>query len=137
MWKRIFILLAAAQENQIVDELPDYEQFFIELSMDGLNFTNLTDLNRTLTDYVNEDYAKHFDGHIEDEVWYLMNLKICLHFFSNSSGCDDGIFAIIFLSVWIFWKYNCYHYYWIGKRMATEKFFLLCLELRYGFNKYM
>ena len=137
MWKRIFILLAAAQENQIVDELPDYEQFFINF---GLNFTNLTDLNRTLenfTDYVNKDYAKHFDGHIEDEVWYLMNLKICLHFFSNSSGCDDGIFAIIFLSVWIFWKYNCYHYYWIGKRMATEKFFLLCLELRYGFNKYM
>ena len=66
MCKRIFILLAAAQENQIVDELPDYEQFFI----DYLNFTNLTDLNRTLEifDYVNEGYAKHFDGHIEDEV---------------------------------------------------------------------
>ena len=59
--KNVFIILAEAQENHIIDFLSDE---FSDISMDGLDFDYL---NESLS-LINATYAENFSGRIDLEV---------------------------------------------------------------------
>ena len=62
--KNVFIFLAEAQENHIIDFLSDE---FSDISMDGLNF-DVSFFDEETLSLINETYTENFSGRIALEV---------------------------------------------------------------------